>query len=295
MTTLLRTLVVALAVIAFNSATAVAQHAGHEHEKPKPGGEKPPASGDATDHSQHHQHSGELPAFIPRVTDEDRRAAFPDVAGHTTHDNRWNYFVLFDQLEWQSNAGGTGVNVDTKAWVGGDRNRFWFRAEGDGEDGRVGEAETHVLLGRQIFRWWDLLVGVRQDFEPGPSRTWAAFGLQGLAPYWFEIELTGYVGAEGRTHLRGEVEYELLLSNRLVLQPQFEVDLVGKSDPERGIGAGISTTDIGLRMRYEFKREFAPYIGVLWRNKWGKTADFAEVAGESTGGPRFVAGVRLWF
>ena len=175
MTTLLRTLVFALAVLAFSSATAIAQHA--EQEKPKPAGEKPPASGDATDHSQHHQHSGELPAFIPRVTDEDRRAAFPDVEGHTTHDNRWNYFSLFDQLEWQSNAGGTGVNVDTKAWVGGDRNRFWFRAEGDGEDGRVGEAETHVLFGRQIARWWDLVAGVRQDFEPGPARTWAAFGV----------------------------------------------------------------------------------------------------------------------
>ena len=139
-----------------------------------------------------------------------------------------------------------------------------------------------MLFGRQIARWWDLVAGVRQDFEPGPARTWAAFGVQGLAPYWFEIELTGYVGAEGRTQQRGEVEYELLLSNRLVLQPQFEVELIGKSDPERGIGAGISTTDIGVRMRYEFKREFAPYVGVLWRNKWGKTADFAEVAGEST-------------
>jgi copper resistance protein B len=285
----------ALVVLATNSAAAVAQHAGHEQEKPKSAGEGPPASGDATDHSQHQQHPGELPAFIPRVTDEDRRAAFPDVAGHTTHDRRWNYFVLFDQLEWQSNAGGTGLNVDTKAWLGGDRDRFWFRAEGDGEDGRVGEAEAHVLYGRQISRWWDLVAGVRQDFEPGPGRTWAAFGLQGLAPYWFEIELTGYVGAEGRTQVRGEVEYELLLSNRLVLQPQFEVALVGKSDPARGIGAGISTTDFGLRVRYEFKREFAPYAGVLWRNTWGKTADFARAAGEDRGGARAVAGVRLWF
>jgi copper resistance protein B len=139
------------------------------------------------------------------------------------------------------------------------------------------------------------VAGVRQDFEPGPSRTWAAVGVQGLAPYWFEVELTGYVGASGRTHLRGEVEYELLLTNRLVLQPLLEVELYTKSDPERGIGAGLSTTDVGLRLRYEFKREFAPYIGVTWNNKWGQTGDFAEAAGEDTGGARFVTGLRLWF
>jgi copper resistance protein B len=139
------------------------------------------------------------------------------------------------------------------------------------------------------------VAGVRQDFEPGPSRTWAAVGVQGLAPYWFEVELTGYVGASGRTHLRGEVEYELLLTNRLVLQPLVEVELYGESDPERGIGAGLSTTDIGLRLRYEFKREFAPYIGVTWNNKWGQTGDFARAAGDDTGGARFVTGLRLWF
>jgi copper resistance protein B len=139
------------------------------------------------------------------------------------------------------------------------------------------------------------VAGVRQDFEPGPSRTWAAVGIQGLAPYWFEVELTGYIGASGRTHLRGEVEYELLLTNRLVLQPLVEVELFGKSDPERGIGAGFSTTDVGFRLRYEFKRDFAPYIGVTWNNKWGQTADFAKTAGEDTGGARFVTGLRLWF
>jgi copper resistance protein B len=203
--------------------------------------------------------------------------------------------VLFDQLEWQSNAGGTGLNVDTRGWVGGDRDRFWFRAEGDGDDGGVGNAQTHLFYGRRIARWWDLVAGIEQEFDPGPARTWAAFGIQGLAPYRFEIELTGYVGAEGRTHLRTEVEYELLLTNRLVLQPQLEMELFGKSDPERGIGAGLSTTDIGFRLRYEFKRELAPYIGVVWSNKWGETADFTEAAGEDAGGARFVAGLRLWF
>ena len=273
---------------------AAAQHEGHQQQEPAQPPQKP-ASGPAEDHSHHQKPVAELPPFIPPVTEDDRKAAFPDVKGHTVHDRALNYFVLFDQLEWQSVAGGTGINLDSKGWVGGDRDRFWFRAEGDGEDGRVGEAEGHVLYGRQFSRWWDVVAGVRQDVRPGPSRTWAAIGIQGLAPYWFEVELTGYVGAEGRTGFRGEIEYELLLTNRLVLQPLVEIELSGKSDPERGIGAGLSTTDAGFRLRYEFRREFAPYIGVIWNNKFGGTADLAEAAGEEAGGARFVTGLRLWF
>jgi len=125
--------------------------------------------------------------------------------------------------------------------------------------------------------------------------TWAAIGVQGLAPYWFELEATVYVGESGRTQARLEVEYELLLTNRLVLQPLIEVELSGTSDPARGIGAGLSTTDVGLRLRYEFQRELAPYIGITWNRKYGKAADFAVAAGEDAGGARVVAGLRLWF
>jgi copper resistance protein B len=260
-------------------------HQGQQQEKPKPSAPgKPSAEG-----------TGELPPFIPPVTDEDRKAAFPDVEGHAAHDKAVHYFVLFDQLEWQAGAGTDGLSIDTRGWVGGDRDRLWFRAEGDGENGRVGEAQTHVLYGRQFSRWWDVVAGVRQDFRPGPAQTWAAFGVQGLAPYWFEVEATAYVGASSRTHARFEVEYELLLTDRLVLQPLVEAEIFGKSDPERGVGAGLSTTDAGFRLRYEFRREVAPYVGITWKNKWGKTADFAEAAGEETGGARFVTGLRLWF
>jgi copper resistance protein B len=211
------------------------------------------------------------------------------------HDRALSYYVLFDQLEWQAGKGGRGANIDSRGWIGRDRDRLWFRAEGDGEGGCVGEAQTHVLYGRQFARYWDLVGGIRQDFRPGPAQTWAAFGVQGLAPYWFDIEATGYIGASGRTHARFEIEYELLVTNRLVLQPLFEAELVGKSDPERGVGAGLSTTDLGFRLRYEIRREFAPYLGITWSNKWGKTADFAAAAGEDTGGARFVTGLRLWF
>lgn len=236
-----------------------------------------------------------LPAFIPKLTEEDRRAAFPDLEGHPAHDRAIHSFVLFDQLEWLRSDAGHGVALDSKGWIGGDRDRLWFRAEGGGEGSRVDDAQVHLLWGRQIWRWWDVVGGFRQDFRPGSAQTWAAAGVQGLAPYWFEVEATGYVGAGGRTQARFEVEYELLLTNRLIAQPLAEIEVFGKSDPERGVGAGLSTTEFGLRVRYEIRREFAPYAGVVWRNKWGKTADFAEAAGESAGGARFVTGARLWF
>ena len=142
-----------------------------------------------------------------------------------------HYYVLFDQLEWQAGGGGPGANWDTNGWIGKDINRVWFRTEGDSESGEIGEAQAHVLYGRAIHRWWDVVAGVRQDFSPGPGRTWAAIGIQGLAPYWFEVQATAYVGESGRTHFRFETEYELLLTNRLVLQPQVEVEIYGKSDP----------------------------------------------------------------
>jgi copper resistance protein B len=286
----------ALAQGSGSSATSGAQHGGHSHEKPASTSQPttPASEGGTHDHANSDKAPGDLPAFIPALTDEDRQAAFPDLRGHTVHDNGVNYFVLFDQLEWQGAEGG-GLNVDSKGWIGRDRNRLWFRAEGEGEDGDVANAQAHLLYGHQFSRWWDVVAGIRQDFRPGPTQSWAAFGVQGLAPYWFEVEATAYVGESGRTQARFEVEYELLLTNRLILQPLVEVELFGKSDPERGIGAGLSTMETGARLRYEFKREFAPYIGITWNRKFGKTADFAEAAGEDISAARVVAGLRLWF
>jgi copper resistance protein B len=248
----------------------------------------------------HKHHTGRdtpqgQPPFVPLVTDEDRQAAFPDVDGHAVHDNAVHSFMLLDQLEWQTGGESQGVNVDGRGWIGRDRDRFWFRAEGDREGDRTGAVQAHLLYGRQVSRWWDLVVGIRQDVQPGPAQTWAAVGVQGLAPYWFEVEATAYVGTSGRTHARLEVEYELLLTNRLILQPLLEIEIFGKPDPERGIGAGLSTTEGGFRLRYEFRRELAPYIGVAWDRQWGETADFAEATDEEAGGARFVTGLRLWF
>jgi len=232
---------------------------------------------------------------IPALTDEDRAAAFPDLGVHTTHSRKLYAYVLFDQLEWQSGNESQTVNWDNMGWIGGDVNRLWFRTEGEGGEGRLQEAEAHLLYGRAFSRWWDFVAGIRQDIRPDPAQTWAAAGIQGLAPYFFELEATAYLGNAGRTQARVEAKYEMLITNRLILQPRGEINLVGKSDPERGVGSGLSTTDAGLRLRYELRREFAPYVGITWNQKYGGTADFARTAGEPTGGARLTVGIRMWF
>ena len=232
---------------------------------------------------------------IPPITDADRAAAFPDVERHAAPDNAVHFFVLFDQLEWQGGQSGNGVSWDSRGWIGRDLNRLWFRAKGEADAGRPRDAEVHLFYGRAFARWWDVVVGLRQDLRPGPAQSWLAVGVQGLAPYWFDVEATAYLGAGGQTATRLKAEYELLFTNRLALQPLVEVNLYGKSNAERGIGAGVSSFDAGLRIRYELRREFAPYLGVTWHSRFGETARFLEAAGESTGGRRFVAGLRLWF
>jgi copper resistance protein B len=250
-------------------------------------------------HEEHSAHAPQaqapLPSSIPPVTDADRAAAFPDVDGHGVHDAALNYFVLLDQLEWQGTGGGSRGSWDTRGWIGGDVTRFWFRTEGEATGSRVASTQTHVLYGRAISRWWDVVAGVRQDVRPGPAQTWAAVGVQGIAPYWFELQATAYVGASGRTHLRVEGEYELLVTNRLIVQPLVETEVYGKADPEHGFGAGLATLDAGLRVRYEIRREFAPYVGVVWSRKFFGTGDLAEAAGEPRAGARLALGVRIWF
>ena len=257
---------------------------GQDHQQSRP------AAAEQDDHSAHRTIAGqqEYPAHIPPITDEDRAAAFPklDERGHAVHDTAVHYYVLFDQLELEVGDGVTAGNWDNHGWIGGDVNRFWFRTEGDVEDGDFEEAQAHALFGRAIHRWWDVVAGVRQDIRPGDPQTWAAVGIQGLAPYWFEVEATGYIGADARTRLSLEAEYDLLLTNRIVLQPVIEADIYGKSDPARGIGAGLSAIEGGLRLRYEFRREFAPYVGVTWQRSFFGTADRARAAGEEVGSTR---------
>ncbi|MEP7119234.1 MAG: copper resistance protein B, partial [Acidobacteriota bacterium] len=216
------------------------------------------------------------------------------VHGHTVHDNAVNYFVLFDQLEGQAGHGAGGFSWDTKGWVGHDRNRLWFRSEGDHLDGRFEQAQTNLLYGRAIARWWDVTAGVRLDTLPDTPRTAVALGVQGLAPYRFEVEASAYVEPSGRAHVRIETEYELLIANRLVLQPLVEFEVYARADPERRIAAGLSTGELGLRLRYEVRREVAPYVGVVWHRRFFGTGELAKADGDRTSGARLAVGVRFW-
>jgi copper resistance protein B len=232
---------------------------------------------------------------VPPVTEEQRQTAFPDVHGHTTHDTSFHYKVLFDQLEWQYIHGKQGLRWDNSTWLGGDVNRFWIKTEGEAVDGVVDDADIRLLYGRAFSRWWEWVAGVKQDMRPSPSHTWFAIGLHGTAPQRIQIDGMVYVGPNSHTAARFEAEYELHLTQRLVLQPLVELSFAGKDDPDRGIGAGLSTGEVGFRLRYEMRRELAPYAGVVWHRKLFGTGDFADQAGQDAGGWHVVAGFRTWF
>ncbi|MCX2890279.1 copper resistance protein B [Pseudomonas sp. DCB_BI] len=232
---------------------------------------------------------------IPELTDADRQAAFPPLGGHQVHDSALNSFFLLDQLEYQDADEGSSLAWDATGWIGGDINRLWVRSEGERTNGVTEDAELQLLYGRSISPWWDVVAGVRQDFKPESPQTWAAFGIQGMALYGFEAEATAFMGENGQTAARLEGDYDILLTNRLILQPTAEANFYGKNDPERGVGSGLANTEIGLRLRYEIVRQFAPYIGITWNRSYGKTADFARNEGGEVDEARFVAGIRLWF
>ena len=247
------------------------------------------------DHSQHGSSAPQAPRTpIPPITDADREAAKPPAHGHHHGGGVFSY-LLFDRFEaWDADPG-TGQAWEAQGWVGTDMHRLWVRSEGERERGSTESADIEVLYGRPVARWWDLVAGVRHDIAPGSDQNFAAIGVMGMAPYKFEVEATAYLGASGQTAARVEAEYELLLTNRLILQPVIEAEWHGKSDASRGIGSGLGKIETGLRLRYEFTRKFAPYVGVVHERSFGQTADFVRDEGEATRDTRVVAGVRFWF
>jgi copper resistance protein B len=232
---------------------------------------------------------------IPAVTDADRAAVYTSHSGHQVHDDAINSFFEAEKLEWQDADEGSALNWDLSGWIGGDVDRLWLRSEGERTNGHTEEAEVQALWGHAISPWWDLVAGARQDFKPGAPQTWVAFGIQGTPFSDLETELTAFVGEAGQTAARLEFDYDLLLTNEWVLQPTAEFNLYGRNDPQRGIGSGLSDSDVGLRLRYEITPQFAPYVGVTWNRSYGKTADYAREEGEDTSETRLVVGLRMWF
>jgi copper resistance protein B len=203
--------------------------------------------------------------------------------------------VIFSQLEGRFGGSNPEFRWEGQGWVGGDYDKLWIKSEGTLQGGALDDGQHQFLYSRTITTYFDLQGGLRSDIDSLPTRNWAAFGIQGLAPYFFDVEVTGFVSGQGHLAAKLEASYDLLLTQRLILQPQIELNLYSKADPARMVGAGFADIDTGLRLRYEFSRKFAPYLGVVYEGKFGQTASFARRAGESTGGVRFVTGLRLWF
>nr|WP_026175370.1 copper resistance protein B [Pseudomonas syringae] len=232
---------------------------------------------------------------IPPITDADRAAVYTSHAGHQVHDSAINSYFLADKLEWQDANDGSALAWDLSGWIGGDIDRLLLRSEGERTNGKTEVAEIQALWGHSISPWWDVVAGARQDFKPGAPQTWAAFGLQGQAISDLDIEATAFIGEAGQTAARLEADYDLQLTSNLVLQPTAELNFYGKNDPQRGNGSGLSTSEFGLRLRYEITPQFAPYVGVSWDRSYGKTADYAREDDEDTQDARLVVGVRMWF
>lgn len=232
---------------------------------------------------------------IPVLTDKDRSAVFLDSEGHTVHDRAIVGFFLLDKFEWRDADDGDALGWEISAWIGGDVNRLWLRSEGEQSDSETDAAEMQLLWGHSVGPWWDLVAGVRHDFEPGASQTWAAVGLQGLALYNFEAEASAFIGEAGQAAARLDADYDILISNRLILQSSAELNAYGKSDSERGIGSGLANLEIGLRLRYEIRREFAPYLGATWTRSYGNTAELIRERDDKVNETQWVAGLRIWF
>lgn len=204
--------------------------------------------------------------------------------------------VMIDQLEATSVNGEEGYAWDAQGWYGGDIHRFWWKSEGEGEfGGALEEAELQALYSRAFTPYFDFQTGLRQTYRPEGDRTDLVVGVQGLAPYWFELDAAAFLSNKGELTARAEAEYDQRITQRLILQPRAEVNLSAEDIPELGIGAGLSTLQVGARLRYEIRREFAPYVGVEWTRSFGATRDFAEARGRSAEDTRVVVGVRAWF
>jgi copper resistance protein B len=249
--------------------------------------------------ADHTQHPAPAPPADPVAQDAaaisaaDRAAAFPDLAGmgHMHLEDPLNRSVLLDRFE-SVDADGDPVAWDLDAWIGRDLSKLWIRSDGKRRDGNTEHADVEVLWGKSFARWWDLLAGVRQEFHPSPDETWAAVGVRGTAPHRLELEATAYLGDGGNSALRVETNYEVLVTNRWILRPELDLAWYGQSDASRGRGAGLAEGELGLRLRYEIRREIAPYVGLVLARKFGRTADLA--AGDNDDAS-LVAGIRMSF
>lgn len=213
------------------------------------------------------------------------------------NESRFSTFtVMVDQLEYRAVGGRGGYGWEGDAWYGGDTDRLAITTEGEGEFGQAPEqAELRAAWRHALDPWWNLELGVRHDFRPEPERSYAVIGIEGLAPYWFEVEGQLFLSIKGDVHARAEASYDQRITQRLILQPRIELNAAFQDVPELGIVAGLENIELGARLRYEIAPQFAPYVGVHWESKLGGTADRARAVGDRASGLSAVFGIRAWF
>ncbi|WP_298746633.1 copper resistance protein B [uncultured Brevundimonas sp.] len=204
--------------------------------------------------------------------------------------------VIVDRLEASFGDSGDAWLWDAQGWSGGDINRFWWKSEGDGEGGDVEEAALQALYSRAVAPFWDVQAGLRQDIRAdGPDATHLVIGVQGLAPHWWEVDAAAFLSTDGDLTARVEAEYDQRITQRWILQPRLGIELSAGDSPELGLGSGLSSVEAGLRLRYEVRREFAPYAGVEWSRAFGAAAEALEARGGEAEDLRLVVGLRAWF
>lgn len=203
--------------------------------------------------------------------------------------------LAIDKLEISDIGNNSDIAWEAQGWIGQDLHKLWIKTEGEHANSEIAETEVQLLYSKAIAPYWDAQIGLRHDIRPKPTRDWLVLGVQGLAPYFFETDIALFVGEDSIVGLRTEFKYKLLLTQKWVLTPEIAANFFSKNDRELGLGSGLSDVHIGLRLRYEIKREFAPYIGIEWDKYFGNTASFAREEGERSSDAKWVAGIRIWF
>lgn len=287
--------IVAPLVLAAALPAAAQDHTHHETEAPAPdphAGHTPPQPqpAPAPDMGVEGEANAADLYFDPAVMARARQQLVTENGGMRT------YAVIVEQLEASFDDDDESYAWHAQGWYGGDIHRFWWKSEGEGAfENELEDAELQLLYSRAVTPYFDLQAGVRQSYFDGEDRTDLVLGVQGLAPYWFEVGAAAFVSTEGDVTARAEAEYDLRFTQRLILQPSAEINLAAQDIPDLDIGAGFTDVQVGLRLRYEFSRRFAPYVGVEWTSALGETGDIREALGEDTQSTRALIGVRALF
>ncbi len=269
-----------------------AQDHAHHHNHAEPAGE--PSPGPTMETPPPASAGSGPPRAADAIWGEDAMRASRDDL-RRTHGDFPVLWVMGDRIEAQARDGANGYLWDIQGYYGGPTERLWFKSEGEGAFGAAPEdAEVQALYSRAIAPFWDVQAGLRQDLA-GPGTTHAVIGVQGLARYRFEVDAALFVSHRGDVTARIEAEIDQRITQRLILQPRIEVNLAAQDIPVLGTGAGLDQIEVGARLRYEFIREFAPYIGIEQSWRTGRSSDFARARGEDPSTTSFVAGIRFWF